>query len=207
VFTYSSRDPKEYTENGVIVEVEAERDKTDYVFPLKVNSGDVYYYQIVGLNGIGEESVSDVHILHVCTKASVIEPPTLLHPLSTETKVSVLNPTFEWQLSPETVTIKCGSSEVAFLTLEIGKKSPDQDFSISLSVSLLTTKLELPSDHLLSLSTDYSWRLTVSHQESAFEPATTVSSDVMSFTTVSKHCSYVKCHRGFCDDNTVVLLI
>jgi len=122
----------------------------------------------------------------------------------------VLNPTFEWlPLSAETLSLKCSAYDIAYISLEI-ESEDSYDATIgpqtSLSASPLTTKKLIIKRELLSLSTRYFWRLSIIYQPSngtSISESTIYSSSVQTFSTVSKHCSYINCNNGDCNSSTL----
>lgn len=170
---------------------------------------NLYYYQISATNEVGEKVEGPRVGVQVCSTVENAAKPLLGSPNFSElATVSYL--AFTWSLTPETMAIKCSSRDQGYVEIELNtedeyNKNGNKFITTIAKVSLRRNKF-IFATKLLSLNTVYKWRAVVffkSEENTARREEITLPSDVLTFTTVKKHCAYLNCNNSECIQETV----
>lgn len=167
----------------------------------------VYIYNVVAVDVLGNEYKSSEGTIHKCSGTTDVPAPAPASPENNASGQTVKNLEFRWnQLSEEAMALKCDADERAQLILELEEEDeyvPSLGPQTSVhSVELTESSISL-KNVLLKLSTRYYWRLTIVYEKNgAFSEQR--SSNVFRFSTAAKHCAYMDCHNGECDEAATV---
>ena len=168
----------------------------------------IYSYHVIAANLPGEEVSSSSGTLHVCSNTTLAEGAKsdfVIQEPNKDTIATVKNLYFKWKTPMELMSLRCNANEKLSTILTISKKSSGKSArrEVVLRRTLSPTLQEYRlTNFLLDLSSDYTWSLEMEYKKSESDSPMTFETGETSFTTVNKHCAYMTCIYGTCDEET-----
>ena len=166
----------------------------------------IHYLQVVAKNALNDELKSPKIVLKICSDPnnSNLVAPNLVAPEDGKPDVDVTDERFKFHLASPFAALKCSSSEAVYLILEMETEDEYNEHNHELSTSIgsygIMSKFIRLGANILKLNTKYYWRISVLYVSDTGDMKSYSTEKPFSFTTVKKHCAYMNCHNGICEN-------